>query len=204
MPATGHPVLVIGLQFSLHMATPAIEPPIPSFSVRTQSPPGAVHSASESQYFAQVLTVFEVWMQIAPAAQSMAPVQTAPTAATPAVAHTRPLAGFLIVHAFPAGQPHCGSTSLQGISEQGPAPPAPELDELELAPEELDELELELEEVVVLEELVVVDELELAPELVLEPLLVVSPPTPPVSVLLVPFAQPAHAASGRAIRTSHR
>ena len=59
VPAAGQPTLVAGLQSSLHIVTSGIEPPLPSFSVMTQSPPGALQSESVEQYFAHVLTVFE-------------------------------------------------------------------------------------------------------------------------------------------------
>jgi hypothetical protein len=98
------PVFVEGSQLSVQSFTPGIVLPLPSFNVRMQRPPGAVHCESAEQYLPQVSVVAEVARQMPPGAQSVVP-QSPPIGAVPAVTHKRaPVPS--IVQASPDGQPH--------------------------------------------------------------------------------------------------
>src|SRR5688572_17587197 len=102
-------------------------PPLPSFSVIRQRPPGGSQLASLAQNSMHGST--PVFTQRVPGTQSFAALQASPSAAEPTLSQKRP-EGFCAVggateHCSSGPQPHCGDTSLHGSSAQLGAPPSP-------------------------------------------------------------------------------
>jgi len=165
MPETEQPTLVVGSQLSEHKVTPGICPLEPSLSFVAHNPPGATQSESIAQNFLHADFTPPVLTHKPPPAHS-APVHSLPIGTLPAATHTRVPSGEpSMMHISPPGQPHCGGTSLHGVSMHTPlleaddaedaddadelvdAPPAPPADELAppappMPEDELDEDEL--------------------------------------------------------------
>jgi hypothetical protein len=133
VPATEQPLFVVGSQFSVHKVTPGIWPLEPSLRLIRHKPPGAVQSVSAAQYFMHVEIVPPVLTHKLPGTHSL-PMHDAPSETVPLGTHNRvPATVPSIVHISPPAQPHCGFTSLQGVSMHGPLLDADEADDAEEA-----------------------------------------------------------------------
>lgn len=115
-PATMQLVVLVGSQLREHMVTPGITMLLPSRSWIRHLPPSPLQSLLVSQKFEQ-----EPWVaprQMFPGEQSSPGPQAWLRGSVPAVTQTR-VPVLSTVHMSVVEQPHCGESSLQGLSSHG-------------------------------------------------------------------------------------